>query len=307
MRKITVFFCVFMCIILFFGTVSAEIDQQTLRKISGQTLRMKSVGSMTNGSDLYLNLRQYAEKHFDAPQIEGLKEGDRIEVMENWTLEVYSVEHVEEGYLIRDDEFEYLFSKQKDGTYTGMRKIDEYSFKDVSLDVKASVLKNAIYIKFSEDGSYAVLGYDELVKDADDHVINDAEAGEFTFNENGDLIAVQTGNADTEFLTSAELSDKGLVTDSTGKNKGASDEDEHPVAADKSENDASVTAAPNRDSVNLRAEPNKTSKKLAEIRKGTLVHILDETKGKDGKTWYLVEADGLEGYIRSDMLTKQSD
>ena len=287
MRKITVFFCAFMCIILFFGTVSAEIDQQTLRKISGQTLRMKSVGSMTNGSDLYLNLRQYAEKHFDAPQIEGLKEGDRIEVMENWTLEVYSVEHVEEGYLIRDDEFEYLFSKQKDGTYTGMRKIDEYSFKDVSLDVKASVLKNAIYIKFNEDGSYVVLGYDELVKDVDDHFINEAEAGEFTFNENGDLIAVQTGNADTEFLTSAELSDKGLVTDSTGKNKG--------------------TAAPNRDSVNLRAEPNKTSKKLAEIRKGTLVHILDETRGKDGKTWYLVEADGLEGYIRSDMLTKQAD
>ena len=268
---------------------------------------MKSVGSMTNGSDLYLNLRQYTEKHFDAPQIEGLKEGDRIEVMENWTLEVYSVEHVEEGYLIRDDEFEYLFSKQKDGTYTGMRKIDEYSFKDVSLDVKASVLKNAIYIKFNEDGSYVVLGYDELVKDVDDHFINEAEAGEFTFNENGDLIAVQTGNADTEFLTSAELSDKGLVTDSTGKNKGASDEDEHPVAADKSENDASVTATPNRDSVNLRAEPNKTSKKLAEIKKGILVHILDETKGKDGKTWYLVEADGLEGYIRSDMLTKQSD
>ena len=29
--------------------------------------------------------------------------------------------------------------------------------------------------------------------------------------------------------------------------------------------------------------------------------------GKDGKTWYLVEADGLEGYIRSDMLTKQAD
>ncbi|MBQ6720988.1 MAG: hypothetical protein IJQ88_02380 [Clostridia bacterium] len=37
------------------------------------------------------------------------------------------------------------------------------------------------------------------------------------------------------------------------------------------------------------------------------IPVWDETRGKDGKTWYLVEADGLEGYIRSDMLTKQAD
>ena len=307
MRKITGFLCLLMSIVFLFGAVSAETDQQILRKIAGQTLRMKLAGITTIGSDLYFTLRQYVEKHFDSRQIEGLKEGDRIEVMANWTVDVYSVEHVEEGYLIRDDEFEYLFTKQKDGTYTGMRKNDEYSFLDVSLEVHPFVLKNVIYIKFSEDGEYAVAGYDELAKDADAYLIFDAEANEFTFSENGDLMAVQTGNAETEFFTSDELSGKGLITDRSGENAGIADEQELPSAADRSEDRDPVMATPNRDKVNLRAEPSKTSKKLAEIKKGMPVQIRDETKGKDGKIWYLVDADGQEGYIRSDMLTKQSD
>ena len=307
MRKITVLLCALMSLILLSGAVSAETDPQTLRKVAGQTLRMELAGRRTVGTDLYLDLRQSGEKHFDSRQIEGLKAGDRLEVTDNWAVDVYSVEPDGEGYLVRDDEFEYLFTKQADGTYTGMRKADGYRFADASAEISALVSENAVYIRFSEDGTYAVLGYDELFRDVDDGKLYEAEAAEFTFGENGEVAAVQTGYAETAFLTSEALQGEGLITDDPGESTGAAEGQEPPAAGKESEKQESATATPNRASVNLRAKPDKTSKKLAEIKKGTIVRILDETTGEDGKTWYLVDADGQEGYIRSDMLTVQAD
>ncbi len=302
----TVLLCLLMSMILLIGAVSAESSQETLRKVAGQTLRMKLTGSTKSGSDVYLDLKQSVEKHFDSRQIEGIKAGDRFEVMTDWFVEVYTVEPVAEGYLIRDDEFEYLFTKQADGTYTGMRKNDEYRFTEVSLAVRPYVSPKAVYIKFSEDGTYAVLTNDDLLKDVFDFVLYQVEAAEYTFNESGQLIAVQSGYAETNFFDQSELTGKGLTAAGSEKKPAAADQQESPAAADQSKDPDAITAVPNRASVNLREKPDKSSKKLIEIKKGTSVRILKEAKGKDGKTWYLVDADGVEGYIRSDMLTKQT-
>lgn len=59
----------------------------------------------------------------------------------------------------------------------------------------------------------------------------------------------------------------------------------------------------NTKSVNVRLTPSTKGKKVTSLDKGTVVEIVSETTGNDGKTWYQIKTpDGKDGYIRSDLL-----
>lgn len=59
----------------------------------------------------------------------------------------------------------------------------------------------------------------------------------------------------------------------------------------------------NAKAVNVRSTPSVKGKKVDTLDKGTVVEIVSETTGNDGKTWYQIKApDGKRGYIRSDLI-----
>lgn len=59
----------------------------------------------------------------------------------------------------------------------------------------------------------------------------------------------------------------------------------------------------NAKAVNVRSTPSTKGKKVISLDKGTVVEIVSETTGNDGKTWYQIKTpDGKDGYIRSDLL-----
>ena len=62
------------------------------------------------------------------------------------------------------------------------------------------------------------------------------------------------------------------------------------------------TAAINTDGVNLREMPTTVSKVLAVLNKDACVTLIGAEESY-GKIWYLVKTDGIQGYVRGDLLT----
>lgn len=64
----------------------------------------------------------------------------------------------------------------------------------------------------------------------------------------------------------------------------------------------------NAKAVNVRSTPSTKGKKVDSLDKGTVVEIVSETTGNDGKTWYQIKTpDGKDGYIRSDLLDETDE
>ena len=57
----------------------------------------------------------------------------------------------------------------------------------------------------------------------------------------------------------------------------------------------------------IRKEANPSSTQLGLAEKGTTVEISGESKGTDGKTWYKVSVNNINGYIRSDLIDVSGD
>lgn len=59
-------------------------------------------------------------------------------------------------------------------------------------------------------------------------------------------------------------------------------------------------------SVNIRAAASTSSNLVTSLGNNTAVSILSQTTGSDGNVWYQISANGITGYVRSDLVSMQS-
>ena len=113
--------------------------------------------------------------------------------------------------------------------------------------------------------------------------------------------------ADLQYLTETEAEIETAVLASVRTEKG----DKLPIAKFRAVPTPEPTAEPEGayirvDGANVRAEASAESEAVAQLAQGAPVTVLQAVQNDLGETWYLIAADGAEGYVRADLVANVS-